>query len=631
MANESLSGKLAVILHADVAGSTALVRQDEQLAHSRIQETFQRFKEIIVEYHGRVHELRGDALLAEFERASDGVSAALAFQSAQCENNEALSDSIRPEVRVGISLGEVVIADGTITGAGVVIAQRLEQQAEPGGLVIQSAAFETIPERFPFEYEYLGDHQAKGFDDPIRSYRVRLKGDSTIPRPQEAKQDSQTGNSRNQFATIVAIVLAVALAAVFWIKPWEPQVEPASVEQMVLPLPDKPSIAVLAFTNLSGDPDKAYLSDGLSENIITELSRFSQFFVIARQSSFSYKDKPVTVKQVSEELGVRYVLEGSIQIAGDRVRVTAQLINALEGNHVWAEKYDKELEDIFSVQDEITSAIVATLKANIDLNEYARIKNKPPRSLNAYEKFTLGLASYFKYTPEGTEQARKFFEEAATLEPDYSDAYRGLTWAYINCYRWGWIKSLDREQCLQLAFENARKAVALGPYNHRAHQALAATLMHAGQLEEAIVVFDRALEMNPNDANMMASTSAPLIYTGRPDEAVLRLGQAIRMNPYHQDWYLWNLGFALYFSGKYEESVAALKQMKKMPNLVRRHLAAAYVRLGQIDQARTVIAEFLENDPDYTIEKVRLNYKGKFSNPDDLERFIEDLRIAGLP
>jgi TolB-like protein/class 3 adenylate cyclase/Flp pilus assembly protein TadD len=631
MAKDQPSGQLVVILHADIADSTLLVRHDEQLAHESIQSTFRHFGDIISKYRGRVHELRGDALLAEFERASDGVAAALAFQTIQSDNNAKETDGILSQVRVGIALGEVIIANGTITGTGVVLAQRLEQLAKPGEVVIQGAAYETIPERFPFEYENLGEHKVKGFDESVRAYRAILSEGKLIPPPQETKQQKVLGLPRTQIAGVLAIVLVTVLAAIYWLKPWGNHVESAMVENMALPLPKKPSIAVLAFTNLSGDPDKTYLSDGLSENIITALSRFSQLFVIARQSSFSYKDKPVTVKQVSEELGVRYVLEGSIQIAGDQVRVTAQLINALEGNHVWAEQYDMELEDIFSVQDEITSAIVATLKANIDLNEYARIKNKPPRSLNAYEKFTLGLASYFKYTPEGTEQARKFFEEASTLEPDYADAYRGLTWAYINCYRWGWIESLDREQCLELAFENAHKAVELAPFNHRAHQALAATFMHAGRLEEAIVVFDRALDMNPNDANMMASTSAPLIYTGKSDEAVLRLGQAIRMNPYHQDWYLWNLGFALYFSGKYEESIAALKKMKIMPNLVRRHLAAAYVRLGQIDQSRTVIADFLENDPDYTIGNVRLNYNGKFSNPDDLERFIEDLKTAGLP
>ena len=631
MAKDRLTGKLAVILHADVAGSTALVQQDEQLAHERIQDTFHRFGDLITRYHGHVQELRGDALLAEFERASDAVTAALAFQMDQTEFITQFEDNIQPIVRVGIAMGEVIIADDTITGEGVVLAQRLEQLAKPGAVCIQGAAYETIPGRFPFEYENLGEHKVKGFDESVRAYRAILSEGKLIPPPQEINRQEVSGLSRNQIVGVLAIVVVAVLAAIYWLKPWGYQVESASVEHMALPLPEKPSIAVLAFTNLSGDPSKTYLSDGISENIITALSRFSQLFVISRQSSFSYKDKPVTIKQVSEELGVRYVLEGSVQVSGDKLRVTAQLINALKGNHVWAENYDRNLEDIFEVQDEIISDIVATLKANIDLSEFERVKNKAPKSLNAFENFALASSYWFKYTKEDNQRALEYYEKARELDPDWAEAYRGIAWVHINGYRWGWSGTLSRERSLELAFENAYKGVELAPFNHRLHQTLAEVLIQAGRLDEATAEYNQAIQLNPNDASVLAGATSILIFTGKSSQAVGQLKQAIRMNPYHPVWYLWNLGFAQYFIEDYEAAVESFMQMKKIPNLARRQLAAAYVGMGNVTEARAVIEEFLKNDPDYSITKIRLNFKDKFTNPKDLERFIADLRTAGLP
>lgn len=622
MAKAGLAGKLTVILHADIVDSTQMVRQDEQLAHRRIQDCYQRLEHCIREYRGHTRERRGDALLALFERASDAVLAALAFQAAQRESNSHIHDDIRPEVRIGVALGEVVIADGMVTGAGTVMAQRLEQIAVPGSVVIHGAVFDAIPERFPFEYRDLGEQKLKGFDAGARCYRVRLNPGESLPSPHKAV------GSRTLVAGLVAIV---AVAAVISTWPWEARVEPASVSRMQHELPDKPSIAVLAFDNLSGDPGFDYLSDGISENILTALSRFSQLAVIARQSSFSYKDRPVTVKQVSEELGVRYVLEGSLQVSGDQLRVTAQLINALEGSHVWAESYDRRLEDIFAVQDEITSAIVATLDSSITLNEIERVRNKAPKSLSAYESYVLASSHWFKYSKEDNERARQLYRRARDLDPGWAEPYRGLAWVYINAYRWGWNQEVSRERSLELALENARKGVALEPNNHRLHQALAEALMQAGRLEEAVAAYEQAIRLNPNDASVLASASAPLLYSGKSEQAIEQLKHAIRMNPYHPDWYLWNLGFAQYMVGDYAGAVESFQQMKNMPNLARRQLAAAYVGLGKLDEARAVIDEFLQNEPGYDIAKLRHNFENKFTDPAALERLVDDLRSAGLP
>ena len=313
MEKDQLSRKLAVILHADVVGSTALVQKNETLAHERIQSAFENFSEIIKAYGGIAREIRGDALVAEFDRASDAVAAALAFQIINGEFNSTLIDDIQPQLRIGISLGEVIIADNTITGAGVVLAQRLEQLAEPGGAVVQGSVSETVPSRMPFEFEGLGEQMVKGFDQPVRAFIATLKSGEKPPAPDEMVSASEATPSGPQ-------------------------------------IPDEPSIAVLPFTNMSNDPEQEYFSDGITEDIITALSKISSMLVIARNSTFIYKGKAVDVKQVGRDQGVRYVLEGGVRKAGNRVRITAQLIDTTTGQHRWAERYDRNMEDIFAVQ-----------------------------------------------------------------------------------------------------------------------------------------------------------------------------------------------------------------------------------------------------------------------------------------
>ncbi len=355
---EQPTRKLAVILHADVVGSTVLVQRDERRAHGRITSAFQRFSQTIQEYGGQVHEIRGDAVVAEFSRASDAVCAAIAFQQGNTAHNKTLDDNIIPEVRIGISLGEVIMSDNTVTGAGVVLAQRVEQLAEPGGVCSTEAIREATPDRFPLVNENLGEQELKGFEKSVRVYAVRLQPDAEVPppEPQQATRRKQTPLVAVTLALLVVVTIALVL-----LKPWEAREEPAAVENMALPLPDKPSIAVLPFDNLSGDSKQDYFADGVTESVITELSRFRNLFVIASNSTFGYQDKPMTTKQVSEELGVQYVLEGSVQRSTDRVRVNVQLVDALTGRHLWGERYDKELNDLFVVQDEVTGQIVATL------------------------------------------------------------------------------------------------------------------------------------------------------------------------------------------------------------------------------------------------------------------------------
>ena len=356
MASDSLSGKLAVILHADVARSTRMVQTDEHLAHERIQATFRKFGEQIKRYSGKVLEQRGDALLAAFERPSSAVAAALAFQEIQADYLSALGDDLKPEVRVGIAMGEVVIADNTITGAGVVLAQRIEQLAGPGELFISSAAQESLSKRLPVEFAKMGDKTLKGFDDPVRVFGVRLKPGESIAPP-TSKEKSATHKDKTRILGIaVAALMALGLTYYFFgIE--ELQTGRTSSDQLPSPLSDKPSIAVLPFVNMSGDSEQDHLSDGVSASIIAALSKLNGLTVIARSSSFSLESSSMTVQEIGSDLGAQYILEGDVQRSGERLRVTAQLVDAQKGRQLWAEKFDRELSEIFALQDKITQEI----------------------------------------------------------------------------------------------------------------------------------------------------------------------------------------------------------------------------------------------------------------------------------
>jgi TolB-like protein/class 3 adenylate cyclase len=361
------SRKLAVILHADVVGSTDLVQRNETLAHERIRDTFNAFSKTIQAYGGTPQELRGDALLATFNRASDSVSASLIFQNENTRRNASLDDDIRPEVRIGIALGEVIIADGTLTGPDVVLAQRIEQLAEPGGICIQGTASETIPDRLNFEFASLGKQEIKGFANTVRVYAVELGPGEKIPDP-EPNASVETRSLKKMWTVMALVLMLGATGFIAWLKPWQTDVELADPDKMSYALPDKPSIAVLPFDNISSNKEQEYFSDGITEDIITDISKISGLFVVARNSTFTYKGKAVKVRQVAEDLGVRYVLEGSVRRSGDQIRITAQLIDALSGNHVWADRYDRDLEDVFKVQSEVAQqvakALSVTLKAN---------------------------------------------------------------------------------------------------------------------------------------------------------------------------------------------------------------------------------------------------------------------------
>ena len=626
MAKDNLSTKLAIILHADVAGSTQLVQQDERLAHERIQDAFMRFSETIEKYHGRVRELRGDALLAGFELPSDAVTAALVFQADHASYIEQLGDDIRPTVRVGIAMGEVIIADNTVTGAGVVLAQRVEQLSEPGSVCITAAIHEGLPMRLPFDQADIGEQQVKGFDEPIRIYRVELKLGQALPQPDPSGYSEPTPLKRNTIIVTVAIALIVVGGSILWLKPWAPEEEPASLERMAFPVPGKPSIAVLPFSNLSGDPKQEYFSDGITNDIITDLSKFSSLYVIASSTIFTYKGKPVKTRDVAREIGVRYVLEGSVQRVGDKVRVNVQLIDAMPGHHLWAERYDRDLKGLFSLQDEIVQTIASTLAVKVSVAERERVAHKDTGSLEAYDYVLRGWSYHSRITRPYNMEARQLFQRAIELDSHFASAYVGLGHTYIADVAYGWTEF--PAQALQQAHDFAQKALSFKE-SAAAHRVLGRVYLFWAEYDLAHQESERAIELNPNDWYSRTIQGTVMLYTSRTDEAIHTFETALRFNPNIGAVTLYELGIAYYIKGQYDDAIRTLKRnLGQNPNHIISHvpLAAAYAQLGRSEDASREAARVLRLHPLFEVA----SFGTGFRNPADRAIIADGLHKAGL-
>lgn len=596
MEKDPLNRKLAVILHADVVGSTSLVQKNETLAHERIQNVFNNFSSTITDFGGNTREIRGDALVAEFERASDAVAAAIAFQSKASHSESAHAGDIQPVLRIGISLGEVVIADNTVTGAGVVLAQRLEQLAEPAGVVVQGSVAETVPARMPFDFDSLGEQTLKGFELPVKAFAVRLRAGETLPEP-------DAGVKRD------------------------------TAEPLHRELPDKPSIAVLPFANMSNDPEQEYFADGIAEDIITALSQINQWFVIARNSSFAYKGRHVDIREIARELGVRYVLEGSVRKSGNRLRITGQLIEAESGSHLWADKFDGDLEDVFTLQDRITESVVGAIEPSLRLAEIARSKRKPPSDIGAYDLYLQALPLLYAIRPEPNLQALKLLHQAIELDPNYAPALAYLAWGYQERITRAWGAYGE---------DDPATAVAL------AHQAIAADrddalvmvlggfvlIMIARDYEQGLEAVNRAREINPNVAWISFLVGAALNISGYPEESLVCVEDAIRVSPGDPGAFFFYTTAALshLVLGDPVKAYELTKQSARVYpgwDTTYRIMAPALVQLDRIDEARDAVAKLQELAPGVTVSRLRERWP--LRNRDTLNMILDGLRAAGLP
>jgi adenylate cyclase len=633
MTAEKFKRKLTAILSADVKGYSRLMGTDEEATLRTLQEYKEVMASSIQHHRGRIVGTAGDNVLAEFASVVDAVQCGVEIQQVLRAKNALLPETRQMEFRIGINLGDVIEEGDTIYGDGVNIAARLEGLAEAGGICISESAYQQIENKLPLRYDYLGEHAVKNIAKPVRVYCARIEADAGPSKLGEEKKPVGKGLSKAALA-IIAVVVVAGLVALyqFVLRPSPPKVEVASKEKMALPLPDVPSIAVLPFVNMSEDPKQEFLCDGMTEEIITGLSKVPRLFVIARNSTFIYKGKPVKVKQVSEELGVRYVLEGSFQRSGDRVRITAQLIDALTGDHLWAERYDRDLKDIFALQDEITIKILESTRVKLTVGGQVGTSEKyfkGKQGLDCYLKLTEASGLSQRWNIEDNNLARRMIEEAIAMCPENPMGYFHLGWVYERDYILGNTKS--PRETLEKGIELAQKALAMDDSIADVHGLLGVLYLTKREYDKAIAEGERAVVLNPGGTLVLSNYATSLTYAGRPEEAIPLFQKAIRLNPFGPSYLYREFGNALSRTGRFEDAVSAYKKAIQLaPDNITAHirLAGMYIMMGREKEARAEAAEVLRINPKFSLDYFAkaLPYKDQ-SVTDNL---INTWRKAGL-
>jgi adenylate cyclase len=623
--------RLAAILAADVVGYSRLIREDEASTLAALKAHREELIEPkLAQYHGRIVKLMGDGLLAEFPSAVEAVQCAVEIQHMMGERTAAIPEDRRITYRMGINIGDIVVEDDDIYGDGVNVAARLEGLADPGSICVARNVYNQVKDKLDLTFEHLGEKEVKNIAEPVTVYRVVLDEKAAAIATPVLKKVAKLERRWWPVAVGAVAALVVAVGGALWWQPWAPDVEPASVERMAFPLPDKPSIAVLPFDNLSGDPNQEPLSDGITEDIITELSRFRELFVIARHSTLTYKGKPVKVQKVAEDLGVRYVLEGSVRKADDKIRITAQLIDATSGRHVWGEHYDRNLTNLFAIHDEIVGTITTALAVKVHEAERSRTRRKPTDSLDAYDYFLRGRDLQLKhgfFRNEINKKARAFYEEAAAIDREYTRAHAELAWTHLYDFIYGWSAAPEqsRDQALQLA----QQAVSMDASNARAHYALGYVQLYRREYDRAIAEIEKAIALNPNDARFRAGMSVLLVYSGKPTPAIEKMQEAMRLNPHHESWYVSFLAWAYFHAQRYDEALAVLKQIAEPRAGTHRTFAAIYARMGRLQEARAHAAKVRELDPGFSVAQFSRSLP--YAEQADLDFYLDALREAGLP
>jgi adenylate cyclase len=627
MSTESFKRKLTAILSADVKGYSRLMGENEAETVRTLTSYRKIMVELVHQHRGRVIDSPGDNILVEFGSVVDAVQCAVAAQNEFKARNAELPENRRMEFRIGVNLGDVIEEESRIYGDGVNIAARLEALADPGGICISKTAFDQIETKLPLGYEFLGEQEVKNITKPVGAYKVLMEPRVVIAGARERRPSVPIWRRKGVHAGAVAVLVLIIGAGVWNLYFRTPKIEPASRERMAFPLPDKPSIAVLPFDNLSGDKSQEYLGDGLAEEIITALSRTPKLFVIARNSSFIYKGQPVKVQQVAEELGVQYLLEGSVKQSGDQLRITAQLIDATTGKHLWAERYDRKMKDLFAMQDEVTMKIITSLQVTLTEGESARSFDRGTDSLEAYLKTIEGRERMFGMNKDGNAVARRKFEEAIELDPKFARAYAGLSFAYSLDFMFG----VDPKESLRKAYDYAQKAIDLDEEQLLAHGALEFAYVWRRQHDMAIASGERAVQVAPGCADAYFYLGRALGFAGKYQESVSQLEKAIRMNPFPPGLYYLHLGMAQLSLRQYEQAVSTLKKALALnPKNIsaQRMLTVTYVEMGRLEDGKVQAEEILKIDPRFTskgFEKIMPFKDGELGI-----RYMEALRKAGL-
>ena len=622
--------RLAAVMIADVAGYGHLSQTDEEGTRAHFQaELHEVFEPRIAEHHGRLVKTMGDALLVEFHSVVDALRCAIDVQRTEAARNAGLPSDRRMVFRIGINLGDVIVEGGDIHGDGVNIAHRLQQLAEAGGVVISGTAYDQVEKKLDVGYESLGERRVKNIDKPIRVYRVRMDPESA-GKTFSVRQS--LGQSWRRVAVAGALAVLVAAGAVAWWRPWESRVESSAIERSALPLPDKPSIAVLPFGNLGPESEQAYFAQGLTDDLITDLSKISGLLVIARNSTSAYQDPPTDVRDVAAQLGVRYVLEGSVRRSGDSVRINVQLIDGATGANVWAERYDRAYAEIFMLQDEVIRRIVEALSVRLTESEETQITRLPTRNLEAYDNYTRAEQKVYDLTAQTLGEALSLYQTAIALDPQFADAYAGYARALADVVSFDYQIVLMSAVARQQAYEAAGRALELNPQTPRAYAVLGILQSLDGEHDAAIASVQKAVTFAPNSADALLNMAIVLIYAGQQPEALATMERVFQLNPKPQAQVYDYYALALFMNKRYEEAVKAVRMAgaTKESDLGLEVLAMAYARLGQTENIQKALEAFMERLPGTNLSFARIIYS-HHRRHNDLEIRINALRDAGVP
>jgi adenylate cyclase len=585
VSDTGIQRRLAAILAADVVGYSKMMGEDETGAIRAVQKLRGEIIEPkIAAHNGRLFKTMGDGFLVEFVSVVNAVQCAVDIQGALSAPDALSPDGGAIRTRIGINVGDVVVADGDLLGDGVNVAARLEGAAPPGGILISGSAREQIGNRLDLAFDDLGELSLKNINRPLRAFLVRSGGDE------------------GRMSSVI--------------------------------VQDKPSIALLPFVSLSKDPEQEALADGITENVIMGLSRFRDLSVIASNSSFALKGRAIKIQDASRELGARYILQGNVQKARDRVRITAQLVDGHTGRNLWSDRYDRSMDDLFAVQDEVTEQIVGSLATayggRLIRAWHDRPEHTGTRNHQALDHFIRGMDALNKFTNADNSVARDLFTRAGELDPRFGKAFAKLAWTFLTEANEGW--SADPNTSLEQAHKAALLAIERDDAEAWGHYALAGYFLYRRQFDKSIAQFRRALDLNPNDPDVLTDFGYALSYAGESKEALETCLKGRRLNPFYPEWYIPPLGQIYYDAGRYPEAVETLESLRNIDTVYSRmYLVASHMALGNGDEARRSISRAIEIDPNATISKVTSPEMAPYRNESDLQKFKEHLRQAGLP
>jgi len=641
MEPQAVERRLTTILSADVVGYSRLMGEDEAATLAALKA---HRKELLepkaAQYHGRTVKLMGDGALMEFGSVVDAVLFAIEVQCAMRERNASVPEERRIVYRVGINIGDIIVEGEDIYGDGVNVAARLQELPEAGGISLARNVFNQVKDKLDLSFECLGEKAVKNIREPITVYRVALDDKAAALVTPVVLGVAKARQRSGLVAAAAVLVLVVIVGGALWWQPWAPDVEPASIGHMAYPLPDKPSIAVLPFDNMSGDPNQDYFADGLTDDLITDLSNVAGLFVIARNSTFAYKGQTVSIRQVAEELGVRYVLEGSVRRSGDQIRINTQLIDATTGGHVWAERYDKALTEIFELQDQVTAMVVSALEVHLTAGEIERRARRDTDSPEAYDAWLRGKEHGYAYTKEDYVSAIAHFRKAVEIDPEYATAYAWLAGAYLDLWsnEWESILELSSKEVLAKAKLHLEEAMKINPSIPGVYHLRSRMLSDEKRFDEAIAEAEKMLALSPNSVDGLVTLGRALIKAGRFDEGLEIVKKAARLDPKGSEygWYHYRIGEAQYHAEQYSEAAESFKAYtERYPNEEwgYLYLAATYGQMGHLDEARNALDTFedirsrSDHEP-YILADIN-NWTFKYDA--DRERLREGLRRAGVP